>query len=109
MFGEFTIIAFSAIVGIDEVKEEGHVTHKISAYAITTSGVEIFRGTAYLWRSAVWLHFRAPKYSFKLGSVDHVRVKFEVTKQVHLKSCGFHLVRLCNENANDLIDGIQRW
>jgi hypothetical protein len=43
MFGEFTIIAFSAVVGIEDVVEEDDdVTHKISAYVITR-GVEIYR------------------------------------------------------------------
>ena len=106
MFGEFTIIAYSAVVGIEDVEEDDDVRHEISVYVITR-GVETYRHSSPLFRSAVWLHFRVPKYSFMLGSVDRVRVKFEATKQVRLKSCGFHLVRLCNENAIDLIDGIQ--
>ncbi|XP_059454541.1 uncharacterized protein LOC132185773 [Corylus avellana] len=107
MFGEFTIIAYSAVVGVEDVEEDDDVSHEISVYIITR-GVESYRHSAPMFRSAVWLHFRVPKYSFKLGSVDHVRVKFEVAERVRLKSCGFHLVRMCSENAIDLIDGIQR-
>ncbi|XP_059455219.1 TMV resistance protein N-like [Corylus avellana] len=114
MLGEFTIIAYSAVVRIKDVEEDDDVSHEISTYVSTTNryiSTEIYSDTAYLDRSAseyVWLHFHVPQYSFKLPSVDHVQVKFEVTKPFYFKSCGFHLVRLCNENAIDLIDGIQR-
>ena len=105
MFGEFTIIAFSAVVEGELIS----VPHGVSVNVITR-GVEICCVSSNFSKSApdcVWMHFRVPHHSFKFRSVDHVRVKFEATKQVRLKSCGFHLVRLCNENAIDLIDGIQ--
>jgi hypothetical protein len=54
------------------------------------------------------MQFRVPHHSFKFRSVDHVRVKFEVKKPQRLKSCGFHLVRLCNKSEIDLIDGTQQ-
>ncbi|XP_059455225.1 TMV resistance protein N-like [Corylus avellana] len=112
MFGEFTIIAFSAVaetvVGIQYV-EGKNVRHGITAYVITR-GVKICCVQSYFMKPAsdfVWMQFHVPHHSFKLGNVDHVRVKFEGIQNVCLKSCGFHLVRLCNENAIDLIDGIQ--
>jgi hypothetical protein len=102
MFGEFTIIAFSAVAERDMSVFARNEPCVIDAYVISC-GVEIFR-VSLRWESLsdnVWLHFSVPQYSFKLGNVDHVRVKFEIQRNAHLKSCGFHLVRLCNENVND--------
>jgi hypothetical protein len=115
MFGEFTIIAFSAIVfGIDNVEGEvilgPYVLNEVSVNVITR-GVEIccFSSTFWKWTSdCVWMQFRVPHHSFKFRSVDHVRVKFEAKMQLRLKSCGFHLVRLCNESEIDLIDRTQQ-
>ncbi|XP_059455222.1 disease resistance protein Roq1-like [Corylus avellana] len=112
MFGEFTIIAFSAVaetvVGIKYV-EGKNVRHGITAYVITR-GVKICCVRSNFSKPAsdfVWMQFHVPHHSFELGNVGHVRVKFEGIKNVRLKSCGFHLVRLCNKKAIDLIDGLQ--
>jgi hypothetical protein len=108
MFGEFTIIAFSAVVA--ELIPKPYFGHEVSANVITR-GVEICCVSSYYVEMAsdcVWMQFRVPHHSFKFRSVDNVRVKFEVTEQLRLKSCGFHLVRLCNESGIDLIDGTQQ-
>jgi hypothetical protein len=109
MFGEFTIIAFSAVVE-GELIPKPYFVHKVSANVITR-GVEICCDSSDFWGMAsdcVWMQFRVPHHSFKFRSVDNVRVKFEVREQLRLKSCGFHLVRLCNESEIDLIDGTQQ-
>ncbi|XP_059455228.1 disease resistance protein Roq1-like [Corylus avellana] len=100
MFGEFKIIAFSALVGIDDVETDRLFSCNI---IITASGSKIVDEIAGHWipeSSYVWLRFDVPQYYFKLPSVDRVRVTFRVPKPVHFKSCGFHLVHLVKRKGD---------